>query len=334
VTAPLAILGLGLDLPPALDVRARAAAAGADTSRYFSWDHVCIARKDDHPSTMASTALGHALADSGVDPGELSLVVFAGVSRDYVPSWSVATEVMRAHGMGAGCVGLDVTIGCLGSLAALELTHGWLTLRGGGHAAIVMGERWSHTVDLADATTAAMWAWADGGAAMVVGVDSSRPAIAEFVGAEMTSQSESNGHVLVPYGGTREPVAPAGVHPFARRVSNRDRREVKASYEQGYRFAHDALRRRLGIDTVRLVCNQITPPTVAMIAGALDVPMERVVITGHGTGHLGAADAVVGLQHLRDRGEIDAPIALGASTAYAFGVGLLVPPTATSRGLT
>jgi 3-oxoacyl-[acyl-carrier-protein] synthase III len=171
-----------------------------------------------------------------------------------------------------------------------------------------------------------MWAWADGGAAIVVGIASPRSPIALFLGAEMTSQSESNGHVLVPYGGTREPVAPPGVDPFARRVSNRDRREVKASYEQGYRFAHDALHRRLGIDAHRLVCNQITPPTVAMIAGALDVPMERVVITGHGTGHLGAADAVVGLQHLRDRGEIDTPIALGASTAYAFGVGLVVPP--------
>jgi hypothetical protein len=81
----------------------------------------------------------------------------------------------------------------------------------------------------------------------------------------------------------------------------------------------------------RLICNQITPPTVAMIAAGLDIPMERVVVTGHGTGRLGAGDAVVGLQHLRNRGEIDAPIIVGASTAYAFGTGLLVPPDSTAH---
>lgn len=325
MTAPLSILGLGTELPPAVDVRELARAQGADTSRYFSWDRVCRARPDDQPSTMASTAFRKALADSGIEPEGISLVIFAGVSRDYLPSWSVATEVMRLNGLSDYCIGLDVTIGCLGSLAALELAHGWLTVRGGGHAAIVMAERWSHTVNLADANTAAMWAWADAGAATVVGVDSHRPAIADFLGAEFTSQSDNNGHVLVPYGGTREPVAPEGVDPFARRVSQRDRRDIKAGYDRGYQQAYRALTRRLGIEGSRLICNQITPPTVEMIASRLGIPMDRVVITGHGTGHLGAADAVLGLQYLRDRGEIDGPIIVGASTAYAFGTGMLSP---------
>jgi 3-oxoacyl-[acyl-carrier-protein] synthase III len=326
--SPLSILGLGVELPPAYDVRELAAAAGADTSRYFSWDVVRRVRADDHPSTMASAALQQALDDSGIEPARIGLVISAGVSRDYVPSWSLATEVMRLHGINDHCVGLDMTIGCLGSLAALEMAHGWLDARGGGHAAIVMGERWSHTVDLSDSTTAAMWAWADGGGALVVGIGSHRPAIADFLGAEFTSQSDNNGHVLVPYGGTREPVAPPGVDPFARRVSSRPRREVKEGYTRGYRMAADALVARFGITGERLICNQITPPTVEMIAAGLEIPMERVVITGNGTGHLGGADAVMGLQHLRDKGEIDCPIFIGASTAYAFGVGLVVPPDA------
>jgi 3-oxoacyl-[acyl-carrier-protein] synthase III len=322
----LSILGLGVELPPAVDVRALAESHGADTSRYFSWDVVCRARPDDQPSTLASTALARALSSCGVEASELQLVVFAGVSRDYLPSWSVATEVMRLHGINDGCVGLDVTIGCLGSLAALELAHGWLSVRGGGHAAIVMGERWSHTVDLSNANTAAMWAWADGGSAMVVGMGPTRPVIADFIGAEFTSQSDSNGHVLVPYGGTREPIAPSGVDPFARRVSERNRREVKASYDRGYQQTYRALTERLGVVGKRLICNQITPPTVQMIATGLGFDMDRVVITGTGTGHLGASDMVMGLQYLQNHGQIDGPIAVGASTAYAFGTGMLVPP--------
>lgn len=325
VTSPLQILGFGFELPPAVDVRELAAAHGADTSRYFSWDKVCRARPDDQPSTLASAALGKALAASGVAPSELCLVVFAGVSRDYVPSWSVATEVMKLHGIGDGCVGLDLTIGCLGSLTALEMVHGWLAVRGGGHAAIVIGERWSHTVDLNDATTAAMWAWADGGGAAVVSVGSSRRPICDFLGAEFTSQSESNGHVLVPYGGTREPTAPPGVDPFARRVSDRDRKAVKASYDRGYQQSYAALQQRFGLAGQRLVCNQITPPTVKMISAGLGFEMERVVITGNETGHLGSSDAFFGVQRLHERGELDCPVTLGASTAYAFGTGLVVP---------
>lgn len=324
----LSILGLGVDLPPAVDVRSLASAAGADVSRYFSWDVVCRARPDDQPSLFASAALSRALDSSGVRASELGLVIFAGVSRDYVPSWSVATEVMRLHGVNDGCVGLDMTIGCLGSLAALEMAHGWLAVRGGGHAAIVMGERWSHTVDLRNANTAAMWAWADGGSAIVVGMGSSRPSIAEFLGAEFTSQSDSNGHVLIPYGGTREPLAPPGVDPFARRVSDRNRRDVKASYDRGYQQAYRALTQRLGISGSRLVCNQITPPTVQMISSGLGFDMDRVVITGDNTGHLGASDAVLGLQYLQTHDLIDGPIVIAASTAYAFGTGLVVPPSA------
>jgi 3-oxoacyl-[acyl-carrier-protein] synthase III len=325
--APLSILGLGLELPPTVDVRALAAARGADTSRYAGWEQVCHARPGDQPSTFASAALTQALASSGVEASELDLVVFGGVSRDNVPSWSVATEVMRLHGIGDHCVGLDMTIGCLGSLAGLELANGWLRARGGGYAAVVLGERWSHTVDLSDAQTAAMWAWADGGAALVVGLGSSRPALAEFLGAEFTSESTNNGHVLIPYGGTREPTAPAGVDPFRRRVSDKPRREVKAIYDRGYQLAYRTLVERFGIEGTRLICNQITPPMVQMIAAGLSFPMEQVVVTGHGTGHLGAADAVVGLQYLLDHKELDGPVVIGASTAYAFGTAMVVPPT-------
>ena len=43
------------------------------------------------------------------------------------------------------------------------------------------------------------------------GVD--RPARLEFVGAEFASAAELNGHVLIPYGGTREPLAPQDLAP-------------------------------------------------------------------------------------------------------------------------
>ena len=130
----------------------------------------------------------------------------------------------------------------------------------------------------------------------------------------------------------RKPATRAGVAAsiISRRhratISSRDRREVKAAYDRGYQTAYRALTGRLGISGTRLICNQITPPTVAMIAAGLGFSGDQVVVTGDGTGHLGVSDAVVGLQQLQRRGEIDGPIVVGASTAYAFGTGMLVPP--------
>jgi hypothetical protein len=43
-------------------------------------------------------------------------------------------------------------------------------------------------------------------------------------------------------------------------------------------------------------------------------------------GHLGAADILVGLQRLRDSDQLDGPVVIGSSTAYAFGVGMVTPP--------
>lgn len=323
----LSILGMGLELPPAVRVADYAASKGADASFYKSWERVCHARdENDQPSTMGSAALQKALAQCGVPAQKIRMVLFTGVSRDYVPSWSVATEVMRLNGISEDCVGLDITIGCLATLSAMDLAQGWLAQRGGGHVAIVAAERWSHTVDKGDPDMSGMWVWADGAAAMVVGMNVPEKPIADFLGAEFTSRSDFNGHVLIPYGGTRAPVAPEGADPHARTVSSRSRREVKEAYAHGYTRAYDNISRRTGVRGERLVCNQMSPQTIEILAANLGMPMERVILTGHDTGHLGAADVIVGLDRLHRTEGITMPVLLGSSTAYAFGAGIVVPP--------
>ena len=63
-------------------------------------------------------------------------------------------------------------------------------------------------------------------------------------------------------------------------------------------------------------------PEIANFAG---VPMERVVITGDESGHVGAVDLAIGLSRLIESGEADTTVALGASTPFAFGAALLLP---------
>lgn len=320
----LALIGLGFDLPPAVDVVALAAARGVDTSGYESWRNACHVRGDqDHPSTMGATALDRALSDCGVPISDLDLVIFTGVSRDYLPSWSVATEIMSLLGTPPTCLGLDLTLGCAAALSGMDLIRGWLAHRGEGYAAVVAAERWSYTVD-PTRPESRTWAWADGAAAAVVGAGVA-PGFAEFLGAEFTTHAGYNGHVLMQYGGTRYPVAPRGVDPLTRIVSGRPRDEIRETYAHGYASAYERLTRRVGMRGSRLVCNQISPRIVGMVAERLGIAQDRVVLTGHEFGHLGAADIFIGLQRLRESGQLDGPIVIGSSTAYAFGVGIVAP---------
>jgi 3-oxoacyl-[acyl-carrier-protein] synthase III len=324
--AALDVFGVGVYLPPAHDVRELAGRAGADTSGYRGYSKVRQAEGDDHPGPMAASALGAALIESGIDPGALSLVLSAGVSRDYPASWSVAAHVMQHVGAPSTCLGLDLSIGCLGTLPALEFATGYLAARGGGYAAVVAAERWSYTVDRSSTDVMSLWAHGDAGGAVVVGVNRPGDPLGRFCGAEFASDADLNGRILIPYGGTRNPVAPPGVSPFARQLSDHSRKEISARYQQGYRQAFLGLRRRFGIQPHRLVCNQIAPGFVAMVADIAGVGTEQVTITGDDSGHLGAVDILYGVRTLLDAKELDGPVALAGSASYGFGVGLLLPP--------
>lgn len=322
----LDLLGLGLSLPPSRKVRDLVREAGGDPEAHEGWDQVCIAGDADHPSTMAANALTAALNEAGVDASQLGLVLSVGVSRDYAPSWSLAAEVMRLHGAPDGCLGFDLTIGCLGFLAGLNTALGWLETMDGGYAAIVTAERWSHTVDRSNAASRAMWGHADGAGAMVVSLRRAGAPLATFGGAAFTSHAAYNGLILVKYGGTRFPITPPGESPFTRIISPIASSELWQTYEVGYTAAFAGLRERFGQEPGRLVCNQISPNIVSMIARVSGIGDEHICRTGHAYGHVGAADVVIGLRHLVDHHQLDRPIVMAASAPYAFGAGLVMPP--------
>ena len=332
IAVPLSVLGIGTELPPTVDVRVVARAGGARdelVAGYKGWDRACHAAPDEHPSTLGARALATALAHASVSADELRLVLFTGSSRDYVPSWSVSNEIMHANGASNRCLGLDLTAGCVATLAALDLAQGWLAAHDGGCAAIVAAERWSQSIDYTDPGTVNLWAYGDSAGALVVGAGVEHSPKLEFLGAEFASAAELNGHVLIPYGGTREPVAPEGANPFARRVSDRPKDVITSTYRANYRRAFDALRVRFPLEPTRMVTNQTSPAIIGMTSTS--VGMEgRTIVTGHDTGHLGGTDMIVGIDtFLRDEhGEYAAAdvLLVGASASYGFGMGFMVRP--------
>jgi 3-oxoacyl-[acyl-carrier-protein] synthase III len=323
----LSILGTGLYLPPARSIREMSAALGADTGSYNGWDNGGVAKDDEHPSTMGAQVLREALNRSGVDPAQLSLVISAGMSRDYLPSWSVAAECMRLVGVPHTCLPLDITSGCMGALAGLDIALAWLSNRGEGYAAVVAAEKVSYTIDRSNAGMNGLWPHSDGAGAVIVSLNGTKHSLGEFAGAEFFSISELNGTVLIKYGGTRFPCAPPGVNPVTREFLAPSKSEIGKLYSAGYTGALNAMYARFNVHPRRLICNQMSPNMLKMISDIAGMPPGGLMVTGHDTGHVGSVDIVVGFHRTLAVGKISEPIALAASTPYVFGAGLLRPPT-------
>src|SRR5574337_411961 len=321
----LSVLGTGVYLPPARPVREVVMEAGADPSAYQDWDNCCHALEEDHPSTMGTTALRRALENSNVDAAELKLVLFAGMSRDYLPSWSVSMEIMKACEIGTHCMGLDLTVGCLGVLSALDMAQGWLSTHGGGVAAIVTAERWTYTIDYTSIENMGLWGHSDGAAAVIVSHNTSHDSKATFCGAEFISQSDLNGTVLIEYGGTRHPVAPAGVKAFERKLVGLSRNDLRQRYSNGYAASVQALKARFDCHPERVIINQTSKLFLQLIASVIGIPMEKFLLTGQDTGHVGTADILIGLDKALQSGGLKEPHLVSGSTPYAFGSGLLMP---------
>ncbi|MFE3060743.1 3-oxoacyl-[acyl-carrier-protein] synthase III C-terminal domain-containing protein [Nocardia sp. NPDC059239] len=321
---PLAIHAVGLDLPAAQSVRDLAAAAGGDVETYSGWPQVRVGGEDDHPATLASRALDVALQDAGIPASELKIVVSTGMSREYLGSWSLSAEVMRQHGATSTCMPLDINCGCLATLWSLSLMQGWLAAQGGGYGAIVSGERLSDTVDRSDNSAQNLWGYGDGGSAIVVGVGTGAPALWHLASTGFSSHTEFAGILRVEYGGTRNPLPPAGATNY-RRFAPIPLSEVRVAYVNGYQDAFTTAQKGTTTTAERLVCNQVSPNFTPVIAEAAGIPMERVVVTGDDAGHVGSADIGIGLKRLLDADGATAPLALGASTPFAFGAAILNP---------
>ena len=323
--SPLSILAVHAVLPRPRPVHELVGEAGGTMDGYTGWDCIRVAGPDDHPGALATAAVRGALADAHLTAADLSFVVSVGVSRDFPPSWSMSTEVMRQLGATPSCLGVDLTLGCLATLVALNMASGWLASTGGGVAAVVAAERWSQTIDRSSLAVRPMWGHSDGASAILVRLGEVPGALATYRGAVFHSHAEWNDLITVKYGGTRFPEPPPG--EGARRVLKADiePKQIAATYEANYQAAFARFEATFGVAPTRLACNQISPNFVEMIARTARVPLDSTSRLGHSTGHVGSSDLALGLRDLIDRGMLDGPVALGASAPYACGFGLVTP---------
>jgi 3-oxoacyl-[acyl-carrier-protein] synthase-3 len=249
-----------------------------------------VAGADEYASTLAVRAARVALADAGLDPLDVDLLVFASATRDMVEP--ATAHVVQAE-LGSSAHALDVTNACNSFLNGIDVARG-LVLAGRVHRALVVtGETPTRAArprvaDLDQARTAfAGFTFGDAGAAVVV-EPVERGGIVD-IDTETRSQHWQVGGIFG--GGSRHPRGDEHTYFTG------DGRELREVFEKLGTQILDRVRHRTGYDWgdyARVLVHQVTLRYLERFVQITGVPREALDLTV--VDHGNVASATLGLQ--------------------------------------
>lgn len=115
---------------------------------------------------IACAAAERALADAGVSPKELDLIVCATIRGDYM---TPSLACMLQKRLGAPCIAFDVNAACTGFLYALDVADGYFARKRAKKALVVAAEAMSKMIDWTDRSTCVLFGDAAGAVVLIEG---------------------------------------------------------------------------------------------------------------------------------------------------------------------
>lgn len=304
------ILGTGSYLPSKVITNDNLASA-LDTSDEWIFSHTGIhsrhvAEDGETTSTMAAKAAKEAMAASGVQPGEIGLVVVATSTPDFCTFPSTACIVQGMLGCeGAGA--FDLQAACAGFVYALDMARGYVATHPAKKALVIGAECLSRILDWTDRACCILFG--DGAGAVVVGADGEATPTARVVlgadgrGSHFIERSGGTKDALVLDPKTGIPARPDprlpvmtlqghDVFAFAVRVLARTAQEL---CDMGGEAVAD-------ID--RVFAHQANGRIIEAVARRMKLPLEKFFLNLDTTANTSAASIPISLDEAVRKGEL------------------------------
>lgn len=243
----------------------------------------------------AAMAGAKALAEAGVQPREIGLLVNTSVSRAHLEP-STAVAVHHALGLPSSCQNFDVTNACLGFVNGMQLAAAMLESGQIDYALVVNGEdaRGIHNATInrlqtGDGTAKEVFAefasltLGSGAAAMVLGRSDAHPEGHRFLGGATRAGSEH--HLLCVGDNDYMHTDSTGLMNAGLALSKDLWAESAADF--GWDGPSARLQGRRDVD--RYVMHQVSTVHTKAISEALDIDPTRVPLTFPSRGNLGPA---------------------------------------------
>lgn len=247
---------------------------------------------------MAAEAGRRALAQAGLDPGEVDILIVSTATPDrWLPSTACDAQALL------GCtnaLAFDVMAACSGWLYGLSVGEGYIAAGRGEVALVIATEKMSAIIDWNDRSTAVLFG--DGAGAAVL-----KPANGSGRGI-LSSHHRSDGNLgdllYRPAGGARIPMSDAVLQEGGHFLRMEGREIFKNAVRSMAEATHMAL---LGAgitadDVDLMVPHQANIRIIEATAKYAGIPMEKVYINLDRFGNMSSASIPVALDEVREQG--------------------------------
>jgi 3-oxoacyl-[acyl-carrier-protein] synthase-3 len=319
------IAGLGVYLPGHHESAAQIAAASGVPEDVVR-DKMGLTRKtvpgpEDHTNQMGVRAAREALADARLDADALDVVISITEEHKEFPVWTAG--ISTAHVLGATrAYAFDLGQKCGTAVLGLKLAADMLKSEGVENLLLAGGYRNGDLVSYTDPNVRFLYNLAAGGGAAVVRRDG--PGF-EILGAAFRTDGSFSMDVLVPVGGTREPMTDDNRAEFRLQVPDPEglRRRLEEKSLDNFIAVVEEACARSGIaprDVAYAAVLHMKRSAHEGLLARLGIPVERSIYLQN-YGHIGQVDPLLSLKLARDQGRLrhgDVCVLMAAGVGYVW----------------
>ncbi len=279
-----------------------------------------IAGPDETTSMLATRACEAALRDAGLQADDVDIIICATVSGDY--PWP-ATACLIQNGLKATrAAAFDISAACSGLVYGLEIAANFVRSGAAERVLVVGAETLSKLTDWTDRGTCILFG--DGAGACVVGPCAEGEGI---LATSMGSDGSGLDCIVLPAGGTLNPVTPEAIEKKQNRISMRGNDVYRFAVRIMGETCLDALN-RAGLkseDVDLFIPHQANIRIIDAAAQRMALPPEKVYVNVDRYGNTSSASIGIAMVEARaagllKRGSLIVTVGFGAGLTWGANV--------------
>ena len=272
-------------------------------------------------SDLATEAARRAMANAGVKPEDIDLVVIATITPDMAfPSTACLTQAKL--GLGKVC-SFDLEAACSGFLYGLDVADALLKTRDHRLALVIGAEKLSSIMDWEDRATCVLFGDGAGAAVLAKGEGQGGELLGFFSEADGSNPSL----LCQPGGGAAQPASEESLRQRQHYLKMNGREIFKVAVRLMERATRELLKKH-GLTPADVSCvipHQANARIVESLAQRLELPMDKFFCNLDRYGNTSAASIPIALNEARDtwdfeNGDYVLMVAFGAGLTWASGL--------------
>jgi len=275
-----------------------------------------VAGPEEATSDMAVAAARAALADAGVAPSEIDLLVLATITPDLTMPAS-ACSVQHKLGLAPTTACFDISAACSGFVYGLDTAAAMLQSGRYKRALLIGSEKLSTIIDWSDRTTCVLFG--DGAAAVVLAP--SEQGDAGLIDVKLGAYGDSLDLLYIPKGGSTHPPTAESIAAGDHFIKMKGKELFKLAVRAMAESTRDILAKNgLTSDDISLIIpHQANLRIIEAVAKLLQLPLDRFFVNVDRYGNTSAASIPIAIDEARRTGRIRSG---DVTLLVAFGAGL------------